>query len=124
VGAINRLLDRGANPLEIAEIVGMSLQMVQRYTRRHFERRRTGNLCAAGMESVYAAVKGTDLATSTIETPGRAPGKGYRSRQRAEIVETLRNTENKTAAAKHLGYSREWLRQKIKEYNITDDEWR
>jgi len=124
VGAINRLLDNGGNPIDIAKIVGMSLQMVQRYTRRNLERKSMGNLCVAGMEGIHAEIARTDFAAATLATVGRAPGEAYRNRQRDEIVDALCNTRTKTAASKHLGYSREWLRKKIKEYAIKDAEWK
>ncbi len=124
VGAINRLLDAGADPLEIARIVSMSLQMVQRYARRHLERKRVGNLLSLGMSNVYSAVASADLATCRPDATVRRPGQEHRHRERAEIIRALRNANTKNAAAKELGYSREWLRKKIKEHEITDDEWR
>ena len=123
VGAINRLLDQGANPLEIAQIVGMSLQMVQRYARRHFERKRVGNLLSMGMDKVYSAVADIDLAGQTENVTGRRPGQAHRQRERADIINSLRNAKTKTAAAKALGRSREWLRKKMKEHEIADEEW-
>lgn len=124
VGAINRLLDNGGHPIDIAKIVGMSLQMVQRYTRRNLERKSMGNLCAAGMEGIHAEVVRADLSAVALATAGRAPGAAYRDRQRAEIVDTLRKTHTKIAASSQLGFSRAWLRKKIKEYAIKDAEWK